>query len=289
MPRDNARNQRYKYFCFTINNYSEEDKAKVLGLYPDEATYLIYGEEVGDSGTPHLQGYIEFKVRKRFTAAKTLLGQGAHLERRRGTAAQAAEYCKKDGAYTETGEISRGQGSRSDLHAVKELLDETKSLERVADEHFGTYLRYERGFRTYLNMKAEKRRWVPEVIVLWGPTGTGKSRRAHYILGEDSYQYAGKGWFDGYNQEDNVLFDDFSGSANEISLPMFLKVLDRYPLQVPVKGGYVNWKPRRIVITSNIDPQAWFAASDSLQRAALARRLTTIHEMSEPWVPPQQE
>lgn len=286
MPRDNA---RYKYFCFTLNNYSAAEKEKILSLHPDQASYIVYGEEVGENGTPHLQGYVEFSVKKRFSTAKTLLGQRCHLERRRGSAAEASQYCKKDGEYTELGDISRGQGSRTDLIAVKSILDESKSLEKVADEHFGAYLRYERGFRSYLNMKAEKRRWVPEVTVLWGPTGTGKSRRAHYILGDESYQYAGKGWFDGYDQEDNVLFDDFSGSAAEISLPMFLKVLDRYPLQVPIKGGYVNWKPRKIVITSNIDPQAWFAASDSLQRAALARRLTYIHEMTEPWVPPEEE
>lgn len=79
-------------------------------------------------------------------------------------------------------------------------------------------------------------------------------------------------WFDGYEGQENVLFDDFHGGV--FKLPYLLKLLDRYPMRVPVKGGFVQWKPRRIFITSNIDPDLWFSNANREHVAALNRRFT---------------
>jgi hypothetical protein len=94
-----------KYWCFTLNNYTPEEEKALISLGNDDTgclSYLIYGREKGSNGTPHLQGYVEFRSRTRLASAKNKLGiQRIHLERRLGTAAQAAVYCKKDGDYFE--------------------------------------------------------------------------------------------------------------------------------------------------------------------------------------------
>jgi hypothetical protein len=83
-----------KYWCFTLNNYKKED---INNISVKVFKYCI-GEEVGESGTPHLQGYIEFEDRKRpmsvFKEYKNI-----HWEKRKGSAMEAARYCRKDGKF----------------------------------------------------------------------------------------------------------------------------------------------------------------------------------------------
>lgn len=107
-----------KFWCFTKNNYSDDDVELLSRLAEsDHVTYLVFGREVGEeNGTPHLQGYIEFKQRRRFNQARALLPNGSHIETRLGSAKEAADYCKKDGDYFESGELSVSvQGKRNDL------------------------------------------------------------------------------------------------------------------------------------------------------------------------------
>ena len=85
-------------WCFTINNYIEEDEQNLLDeLTPDKVVYAIVGREKGESGTPHLQGYVYFKRRLKMSTAKATLGKTARLEPARGTPEQNEQYCSKDG------------------------------------------------------------------------------------------------------------------------------------------------------------------------------------------------
>ena len=68
-----------KYWCFTLNNYKKED----INIISSKVLNYCIGEEVGESGTPHLQGYIEFETKKRplgvFKEYKNI-----HWEKRKG-------------------------------------------------------------------------------------------------------------------------------------------------------------------------------------------------------------
>jgi len=87
---------RSKYWCITLNNWTQEEYDNLMGLPSrGKTTYLIIGKEVGVSGTRHLQIYAELSQRIRLAGAKSMFGDRVHLERRRGTAAEAADYVKQ--------------------------------------------------------------------------------------------------------------------------------------------------------------------------------------------------
>ena len=266
---------RSNYWCFTINNYGPNEVSSLSFAVPSKAaTYLIYGFEVGDYGTRHIQGYIEFSRRLRFAQVVAFLGGRAHVERRLGTADQAAKYCKKDAVFCEAGEISVSkQGNRSDLDALHTSLLEKRPLEDISNDHFGSFLKYQRGIAAYRFANAPKRTWETLVIVYWGRTGAGKSRAVHDNA-TDLYCHPGGQWFDGYEGQKQVLFDDFGGS--EFKLQYLLKLLDRYPMQVPIKGGFVQWAPKEVYITSNLDPDDWFRNANAEHVRAMFRRFTNV-------------
>ena len=83
--------------CFTVNNYSSEDEAELKSLGPKGLVkFIIFGKEVGASGTPHLQGYAE-TINTRSFSVWIRMFQGAHVTRAKGTRAQNKAYCSKDG------------------------------------------------------------------------------------------------------------------------------------------------------------------------------------------------
>jgi hypothetical protein len=118
--------------------------------------------------------------------------------------------------------------------------------------------------------------FAPEVIYIYGPQGSGKTRHvrdlepAIYDCPEDD-QYK---WKDGYAGEDAVLYDNVRN--DNIKPTRMLKEIDRYFIQVPVKGGYIGWRPKRIYITS-IHPLDVFAnESGFTDPRDLTRRVTQI-------------
>ena len=97
-----GRGFKAKNWCFTINNY--KDFPKELPSGPPPVRYLCFGKEVSSTGTPHLQGYISF-VNAVYRPSRFLQQYGnGHFERARGTADENAEYCSKEGDFTEFGE-----------------------------------------------------------------------------------------------------------------------------------------------------------------------------------------
>ncbi len=94
-------------WCFTLNNYTEREFECLSSEFRNksEKYFYIVGKEVGESGTPHLQGYIALKDRKKKfrplpTFAVNRNGKNAmHFERARGNREQNYKYCSKDGNF----------------------------------------------------------------------------------------------------------------------------------------------------------------------------------------------
>lgn len=263
---------RLRNFVFTVNNYTDVEKSNV-NEFAARCRYLVYGEEVGESGTPHLQGYAELTRLTRFNKIKELLPR-AHIEKRRGTAKQAAQYCKKEGKFREFGEISR-QGARSDVLELYEMVKEGKSDYELQEYNAQAYCRYYKGVdRFRFNTCRQDNKYSPvEVLVWWGPAGVGKTRRA-YELAPDLYRVVDPQWWDGYQGQDTILLDDFYGG---IKYSYFLQITDGYKFQLPIKGGY-TWKQwSRVIITSNDPPENWYSVGLT---SAISRRLTETKELT---------
>lgn len=139
------------------------------------------------------------------------------------------------------------------------------------------FVRYHRGLRSLQQItQTLNRNWVTDVQVFWGSTGLGKTRRVWdevTALDKQLWVHAGDRWFDGYDRHEYVLFDDFEGIQSGITYRKFLQLLDRYAMQVPTKGGFVSWAPKRIYITSNVPYNMWYPGNDP---APIRRRLSNI-------------
>jgi len=79
-------------WCFTLNNYTNEDISSIVLVFRDKCKFCIIGDEVGESGTPHLQGYVEFNTKLR---PKGLLSNKIHWEKAKGDRKQNVLYCSK--------------------------------------------------------------------------------------------------------------------------------------------------------------------------------------------------
>jgi len=138
-------------------------------------------------------------------------------------------------------------------------MDRGDPEELIAQDHFGSWVRYHRGFREYKRLRQlyEVRTWKMEIICYIGPSGTGKSRKAFETYPQAYWGPKGK-WWDGYCGQETVVVDEMYG--HRFSFSELLQLLDRYPFQVETKGGVVQFTSRRIVFTSNQDPQDWYNA-----------------------------
>lgn len=134
--KQKTQNTQGRSWCYTLNNPTPEEKAHVMG-YTDCVVHYA-GNEVGESGTPHIQGYIRFQTNQRLSALKDFLFR-AHWEKRYGTERQAAEYAIKDGdVIIQHGRIHDGikYASRNEeTEAVMDAIQEGKSYTEIRNEH----------------------------------------------------------------------------------------------------------------------------------------------------------
>ncbi len=81
-------------WCFTFNNYTEDELSSIVLQIKKDCKKAIVSREIGASGTPHLQGYLEF-IKK--TRPKGSFNNRIHWEKAKGNASQNYTYCSKDG------------------------------------------------------------------------------------------------------------------------------------------------------------------------------------------------
>lgn len=262
---------------FTWNNYQNCEYENCLKKLSEDCKYLVYGFEVGESGTPHLQGYVELKNPRSYKALnKEYFCNSAYFEKRKGTAKQASDYCKKDGDFKEFGEIS-SQGERKDIDIVKEMINEGKSMREICQEA-NSYQSIKTAEKL-LSYVEVQRDFKPEVIWLYGKTGTGKTRKAVEMCGDNEYWMSGKDlkWWDGYDRHEYVIIDDYR--KDFCKFHELLRILDRYPYRIEVKGGSRQLVAKYMIFTCPFHPEKVWESRTDEDLKQLLRRIDKIIEI----------
>jgi len=255
MPATNE-NAPFRGACLTI--FSEVPRE-----LPVKLQYFAYAiETCPTTGKRHAQAWAYSARAQRLSGWKKIFPD-AHIEQMRGTFAENDKYCSKEGQLIEFGERPMETGKKRTL---ADLCDEVttgaregKPLDIIMDdsEHKATYVQYNSGIRSLhaMTVTAKLRKidkdFAPEVYYIYGPPGSGKTRHVHdkedsvYDCPvDDSYK-----WKDGYAGQEAVLYDNMS--LDNFKTPSrLLKEIDRYFIQVPIKGGFIGWRPKRVYITS---------------------------------------
>lgn len=263
---------RTRSYCYTLNNYTDED---ILSLSTVDCRYHIYGKEVGECGTPHLQGFIYFHNAKSFNTVRRLHDRW-HIEATRGTTQQAIEYCKKEGDWYEYGEEPISQKRKGEMEKERWVRARTLAMENKLEEIDADIF-----IRQYGNLRKIQKDYMPDVednddvtgIWYYGAAGTGKSRTARDKYPNAYLKMCNK-WWDGYQDEVNVIIDDID--KNHACLGHHLKIwADRYAFLAEIKGGAIKIRPKHIVVTSQYHiNEIW---DDQETREALQRRFKVTH------------
>jgi len=213
----------------TINN----PESKELPQHPSEK-YAVWQLEKGESGTPHLQCTLSFSTQVHFGAIKKLYPR-ANIQKVKSLPA-AIKYCQKEESRMEgpwtRGEPPKGQGKRTDLDRVAEMVEAGSSLREIARDHPTAYIKFHKGIKELKATLREDPRdegFVPrlwqamilrklaappgdrKIIWVYDPQGNqGKSRLArHLILEHGALSLSGKvaDMIYAYESQRIVIFD----------------------------------------------------------------------------------
>jgi len=255
---------------WTLYNY-EPLIDKVKQYAKDECDYMIFGYEIcPDTGRKHLQGYLHYTNARAYPNKDwrkvTDLEQNGRDFISNGSPQQNYNYCSKLGDFWQYGELPK-QGARTDWALAINSLQEGNDIHSVVAEQpqlLPTIRALER-FQNILNRPLNR---PVNVIVLIGGSGTGKTRWA-YDTYPDLYSKPSGNWWDGYTGQKTILLDDYYG---DLPYDQLLRVCDRYPINLPVKGGFIYGQYTTVIITSNRQPETWYYQD----LAALNRRINKL-------------
>lgn len=269
---------------WTINNWSPEELERVRDYHHNTKSvrYGCWAQEVSTTGTPHLQGYTCWTNSMSLEAFKRKLGGRLHYELYTGgTAQENHDYCaglvEKKGnrlnpTFEEYGTLPT-QGDRTDWRrAVDQVRARTPVVDVIAEQpHLLPTIRALERLATLTRQPPNDR--DVRTLYIHGPAGCGKTRAIHEAY-PDAYWKPDGPWWDGYEGHSVVVLDDYYG---DLPYSQLLRVLDRYPLRLPVKGGFVPAEFTTVLITSNarLDEQ-YPGIPQPDRREALYRRIHCV-------------
>jgi len=110
-------------WCFTLNNWNDDDLKSISSISSKNCKVCIIGSEVGEQGTPHLQGYIEFKTKSRPLSVFT--NKKIHWEKSKGNLQDNITYCSKEG------NVVFSLGCPKPVKIITNLYDWQKDIEKL--------------------------------------------------------------------------------------------------------------------------------------------------------------
>jgi len=279
-------NIRTRAICFTLNNPTDDERHDLFNALESLAYGIKFtgcGREIGEEGTPHLQGFICFGNAKTFSAIHSIPGLlRAHFEVMKGSVDSNITYCSKEGEYVEFG-VKPAQGKRTDLDEVVALIKDGKRIRDVVDSCPTQFIKFNKGIEKLIALQVQPRNAKTKVLWYWGPTGTGKSKLAFEKAYEASSYYVKdplNRWWDGYEQQEVVIIDDYRRDFSTFAA--LLRLLDRYPMSVEMKGATTQFNSSLIIITSPKSPSETWETRTEEELGQLLRRVDEVHHFANP-------
>lgn len=165
------------------------------------------------------------------------------------------------------------QGKRTDIEGIRDAIKEGKDEAWIADNYPGDFLRMHGGIskmKALLGPKSPNRRQV-EVILLWGPSDTGKTHRIMNSFPELFMVEPGRSPFDSYNGETTIFFDEWIDAQYPITkMNKFLDVW-RCPIDCRYNNKFAAWT--RVVICANSPPTNYYGNEPPMLQEAFRRRI----------------
>ncbi|ORX63276.1 hypothetical protein BCR32DRAFT_251666 [Anaeromyces robustus] len=186
------------YFAFTLNNYTEENITQIKEFAKIHCARLMFGYETSESGTPHLQGCFQTKQRVRLSTIKNKIGiPSIHLECQKKQYLANARYCNKNGNsyfypdketnFNSDGSTITNTNNKKYLNAINLA---KKGLFNLIEPEL--ILKYDNKLKKIYsdNIITENMLLNNDYgnffsdffILIWGPTGTGKSHCVEDII-----------------------------------------------------------------------------------------------------------
>jgi len=306
--------KRVARWCFTMNNPTVDGTELERILKADARLKgFVFQLEEGENGTPHFQGYLEFKESTRMNAAKMLLGENPHMEAANGDKESNLKYCTKEEGRKEgpwiwgTCTEKKGQGKRTDLddfaRAVFEAGEVTEEIEEMFPGHAMQFARQAKAISADRAMreakKAQKEYWMQVVKdeeegkktqgqlqihnrLFFGPTAVGKTTMVMKMTmgkGLDLYTKAGwNKWFEGYKKEKHMLVDEFGTGFCDGKIENF-NAMNNIGVNVQeVKGSHVLLHVTHAYFTTNKHPlHIWDEVKESGTYKAFIRRFAEVY------------
>lgn len=268
-------------WCFTLNNYEENEITFIKDNLSLLCTRLYVSKEIGEQGTPHLQGYLTLRRPKRLTGLKKLLKR-AHWEKAKGDYNDNKTYVFKADSEELIKHEDLTQGKRNDITDWIETAQHS-GIKRAVTQDVSTYVKYHKGLEKALAIMnaPDPRTDYPNVIWLYGPTGIGKTEYA--LQFKDYYICSQFPWFDGYSNQECVVFDEID-KQDKLKLVNLLQLLDKYTFHVQIKGSMVNFNPPNIVITSSVHPNVIYPDTEYEQVKRRLSKVLTRDEYTKDWI-----
>lgn len=277
-------------WVFTINNYTPEIENRLKEL---ECEWMIFGHEIGENGTRHLQGAIHFSGKRDAKALGKLFPW--HLEVMRGSCQDSKTYCTKEdqtgyfekGIIPETGSKKGAEATKRKWQECIELAKEEK-FEELEEKYPNYYVSHLYKWKQ-IAADSKKDASMEDVddkglkkhfLWLWGPPGTGKSHTARRISRElkceEPYLKDLNKWWNGYKHQKVTIIEEASPKACEYLGSYFKKWCDKWSFTAECKGTVIpSCRPDIIIVTSNYDIDSCFPEINDSD--PIHRRFTEIH------------
>lgn len=281
---------RARRWIFTYNNppMPGQEYAEFLENQKGVKWFVFQLERAPTTGTLHFQACIGFAnpIRGRELIKRIECNNFIAPMR-----ANTPDYCLKEDTRVE-GPWRFGkptfQGQRSDIAAFVDSIKDKASNIDLIDRHLDQWVKYNKVIDVTRAALQPPRTEPPTVILFSGQPGDGKTRAAVEYATKRNLSYyirtPHKSWFQGYIGQDVCILDEVD-KYEDTGLPfgLFLRLIDRYSVDVEVKGGSWPMTSKVMILTAVNPPEAWYRKSDI--REQIERRITTWFDcQNQQWV-----